>query len=199
MFSGIVENIGIVQDIMKDGENLIFSIKSPISKDAYIDQSIAHNGVCLTVTSFDVDSHRVTAINETLLKTNLAQLKVGDRVNLERSLQFNQRVDGHFVQGHVDDIALCRDIKETEGSWYFHFEMDEKYSNLMVQKGSICINGVSLTLVTAEKGSFSVAIIPFTYEHTNFSNLQVGDFVNIEFDIFGKYIVKYLQNINITI
>jgi riboflavin synthase len=199
MFSGIVENIGIVQDIKKDGENLIFTLKSPISTDAYIDQSIAHNGVCLTVTSFDVDSHRVTAIYETLLKTNLQYLKVGDRVNLERSLQFNQRVDGHFVQGHVDAIALCKDILESAGSWYFHFEMDEKYSNLMVQKGSICINGVSLTLVTAEKGSFSVAIIPFTYEHTNFSNLQVGDFVNIEFDIFGKYIVKYLQNINITI
>ena len=196
MFSGIVENIGIIQDIKKEGENLTFTIISPISKDAYIDQSISHNGVCLTVTSFNEEYHTVTAIHETLLKTNLSNLKIGDIVNLERSLQFNQRIDGHFVQGHVDGIALCKDIIAVEGSWYFHFETDDKNSNLMVQKGSICINGVSLTLVSAENGHFSVAIIPFTFEHTNFFRIQVGDIVNIEFDILGKYILKFLQNID---
>lgn len=197
MFSGIIENIGVITKIESEGSNKHFTINSSISKDVYIDQSIAHNGVCLTVVSFDGHTHTVTAIKETLDKTNLNGLVVGDKVNLERALLANSRMDGHFVQGHVDTTALCTDIIHENGSWYFHFSTNSEHALLMVAKGSICINGVSLTLVHAEKGYFSVAIIPFTYEHTNFSNLQIGQNVNIEFDVLGKYIVNYMKNLSI--
>lgn len=198
MFSGIVESTGIIQDIKKEGSNIHFSIKSTISKDAYIDQSIAHNGVCLTVVSVQNDIHTVTAIKETLEKTNLGKLKVNDNINLERSLLANSRVDGHFVQGHVDTVATCHSIKEVDGSWYFEFTTHPENANLMVNKGSICINGVSLTLVNAAQGRFSVAIIPYTYENTNFKSLRQGDIVNVEFDILGKYIVNYLSKLNLS-
>lgn len=195
MFSGIVETKGIITDIKIDENNKHFTIQSNISKDAYIDQSIAHNGVCLTVVSLTNDTHTVTAIKETLEKTNLDTLNIGEHINLERSLLANSRVDGHFVQGHVDTTATCQSIREVGGSWYFQFKTDSKYDNLMVPKGSICINGVSLTLVDAEKGSFSIAIIPYTYEHTNFKKIKEGDVVNLEFDILGKYIINYLSKI----
>ena len=195
MFSGIVEVTGTIKEIKQDGSNKHFTIQSNISHETYIDQSIAHNGVCLTVVNITNDEHTVTAIEETLLKTNLNKLRVGDQINLERSLLANSRIDGHFVQGHVDTIAICQSIKEADGSWYFHFKTNTEYSNLMVNKGSICLNGVSLTLIEAKDGFFSVAIIPYTYQHTNFSNLKVGEEVNVEFDILGKYIVSYLANV----
>ena len=195
MFSGIVEVTGIVKKIKQDGSNKHFTIQSNISHETYIDQSIAHNGVCLTIVDITNDEHTVTAIEETLLKSNLNKLSIGDQINLERSLMANSRIDGHFVQGHVDTIAICQSIKEADGSWYFYFKTNPEYANLMVNKGSVCLNGVSLTLIEAKDGHFSVAIIPYTYQHTNFHNLKVGDQVNVEFDILGKYIVSYLTNV----
>jgi riboflavin synthase len=197
MFSGIVESTGIVAKIIEEGQNKHFKIKSSISNETYIDQSIAHNGVCLTVISHDKDSHTITAVKETLIRTNLNQWKEGDIINLERSLLFNSRVDGHFVQGHVDATALCTRCDLADGSWYFHFSVDNSFAALMVSKGSICINGVSLTLVEANPENFSVAIIPFTYGHTNFSNIKPGDAVNIEFDVLGKYITNYINKVRL--
>lgn len=196
MFSGIVESTGVITSISVEGSNKHFTIQSDISKDAYIDQSIAHNGVCLTVVSLMDHTYTVTAIKETLDKSNLDSLAVGDIVNLERSILANSRVDGHFVQGHVDTVAVCQTIKEVDGSWYFGFKTAPSNASLMVSKGSICINGVSLTLVDTQDGYFSVAIIPYTYEHTNFNQLRIGDLVNIEFDILGKYIINYLSKIH---
>lgn len=198
MFSGIVETTGIVTGIESEGSNVHFSIKSNISSEAYIDQSVAHNGVCLTIVEIHGDIYKVTAIKETLDKSNLSSLNVNDIVNLERSLLATSRVDGHFVQGHVDSTATCINVSEMGGSWYFEFETNPDYANLMVNKGSICINGVSLTIVNADKGKFSVAIIPYTYQHTNFKYIKQGDSVNIEFDILGKYIVNYMQKLNTT-
>lgn len=195
MFSGIVEATGKVEEIEVEGSNYTFSISSSISGDAYIDQSIAHNGVCLTVISQNPYQHKVTAIKETLDKTNLESWKIGELINLERCVNAGQRMDGHFVQGHVDATAKCIHITVLDGSWYFNFEYDEKFSNYLVDKGSICINGVSLTLVKVDKNTFSVAIIPYTFENTNFNKLVVGDLVNVEFDILGKYIIKYMENI----
>lgn len=195
MFSGIVEATGTVAKILKEGTNIHFTITSDISKEAYIDQSIAHNGVCLTVVEHDATTYVVTAIQETLDKTNLGNWQIGDIINLERSLTANARIDGHFVQGHVDTIATCKDILEVDGSWYFHFNIASEFGKYIVDKGSICINGVSLTVVTASDDSFSVAIIPYTYAHTNFSQLKIGSIVNIEFDILGKYIIKYLEKV----
>jgi len=196
MFSGIVETKGTVVRIEREGSNYGFWIESSIAKDAYIDQSIAHNGVCLTIVKIENNQYLVTAIHETILKTNLSSWTVSYEVNLERSLMATSRIDGHFVQGHVDTTAMCVKVENADGSWYFHFSIAKEHSKYIVQKGSICINGVSLTVVVADEGHFSVAIIPYTYEHTNFCHLVSGDEVNIEFDILGKYIVSYMDKIN---
>ncbi|KXK36350.1 MAG: riboflavin synthase [Saprospiraceae bacterium] len=194
MFSGIIETLGEVTKIEKEETNTHFTIESQLSAEAYIDQSISHNGVCLTVVAHDDKSHVVTAIDETLSRTNFGQLSVGDKVNLERALKVGARLDGHFVQGHVDTVATCTKIDSVEGSWMFHFKTNPDYELNMVEKGSICINGISLTLVDASTDNFSVAIIPYTYEHTNLRWLKPFDEVNIEFDILGKYILKTLKH-----
>ena len=189
MFTGIIEQLAEVVVLKKEGDNLHISLKSTITNELNIDQSIAHNGVCLTVVNIKDDVYTVTAINETLLKSNLGLLEVGSKVNLERSMQMGGRVDGHMVQGHVDQTAVCTEVKKEDGSHVFTFEYKES-DNLTVEKGSVCVNGVSLTVVNSKDNSFSVAIIPYTFEHTNFHNFKVGTVVNIEFDILGKYIAK---------
>jgi riboflavin synthase len=193
MFTGIIEALGKVQHIEREGSNYHFTVSSPISGALKIDQSLAHNGVCLTVVRCDEQTHTVTAIKETLDKTNLGTWQVGDKVNLERAMSANARLDGHFVQGHVDKTGQCVGIEEAGGSWYFRFEYAPTVEHLLVDKGSICINGVSLTVVSPQDNHFSVAIIPYTYEHTVFHQLKVGDTVNLEFDMIGKYIAKYVQ------
>ncbi len=195
MFSGIIESTGKIVKINSDGSNKHFEISSDISSETHIDQSIAHNGVCLTVVANTKNSHTVTAIKETLEKTNLNSWKIGDDVNIERSLLATSRIDGHFVQGHVDTTATCIKIESVDGSWYFYFAFDDAFINLIVNKGSIAINGISLTVVEATNNMFSVAIIPYTYQHTNFINMQPGDTVNLEFDILGKYIINYLERL----
>ncbi|MBL7888901.1 MAG: riboflavin synthase [Bacteroidia bacterium] len=192
MFSGIVETLGEVVELKKEQSNLHLTIRSEFSKDLKIDQSVAHNGVCLTVIKIQDDLYTVTAIDETLQKTNLGYLNVGDKVNLERCLRLGDRLDGHIVQGHVDQIATCIDVKQSDGSWIFTFEYDGSCGNVTVEKGSICVNGVSLTLVNSKANSFSVCIIPYTFDHTNFNSIQVGTIVNLEFDILGKYISKLM-------
>jgi len=191
MFTGIIESLGQVIAINKEKTNITISCKSSISNQLKIDQSVSHDGVCLTVIGVKDDIHRATIVKETLEKSNLGLLKVGSNINLERSMKLNQRLDGHIVQGHIDQTAVCTQIKEQgEGSSYlFTFEY-ESSSNIVVEKGSICINGVSLTVFNCKDNSFSVAIIPYTFENTNFCLLEVGDYVNIEFDILGKYISK---------
>ncbi len=196
MFSGIVEAVGKVIDMHSNGSNIDFLITSPFLHELKIDQSIAHNGACLTVVEILKDSYRVTAIDETLQKTNLGQLKSGSEVNLERCLKLNDRLDGHMVQGHVDTTAICRSISDENGSWKFHFEYLSDAQFATVTKGSICINGVSLTVVDSESNHFSVCIIPYTYENTNFNTLKPGDTVNLEFDIIGKYVLRYLSTQN---
>ena len=191
MFTGIIESMGTVVNIVTEEKNIHFTIASTISAFLKIDQSIAHNGVCLTVVDQKEDQHTVTAIQETLVRSNLGVLRIGDHINLERAMLASQRLDGHIVQGHVDTIAQCVQIEEMSGSWYFTFEYDPKDAHLLVDKGSICINGVSLTLVSPTTSTFKVAIIPYTYEHTNFKQLKLADHVNIEFDILGKYIARY--------
>ncbi len=193
MFSGIVEEAAPVVKLEKVGSNLHITMKCSFVKDLKIDQSIAHNGVCLTVVRKDEETYTVTAIYETLQKTNLGLLKVGDKVNLERSMTMDKLLDGHLVQGHVDQTAVCTDVKEVDGSWYYTFEYDSSTGNITVEKGSISVNGVSLTVVNSQKGKFSVAIIPYTYQVTNFHQIQVGTVVNLEFDIIGKYIQKILS------
>lgn len=194
MFTGIIETLGKVVSLKKERGNLHITISSPITSELKIDQSIAHNGVCLTVIAFDISSktHTVTAIQETLLKTNLDLLKTNDIINLERCVKVGERLDGHIVQGHVDTTAACKNIEEQNGSWFFTFEYSTNATHITVEKGSVCINGVSLTVVESKENSFSVAIIPYTYEHTNFKILKIGDRVNIEFDIIGKYVAKML-------
>jgi len=194
MFSGIVEATGKVVAIEKEQENLHFTLECPFVDQLKIDQSIAHNGVCLTVVRLDERTYTVTAIQETLLKSNLGLLKTGDKVNLERSMKPDALLDGHIVQGHVDQTARCTKVEEADGSWYFTFEYDPSQGNITVEKGSVSVNGVSLTVVNSQDGSFQVAIIPYTYEHTNFHTFQVGTVVNIEFDIVGKYITKLMAN-----
>jgi len=197
MFTGIVERLGTIKNIHQENSNFHFTISSGIEEDLYIDQSIAHNGVCLTVVEIDDDSYVVTAINETMIKTNLGNLSIGDQVNLERAAISGQtRMDGHMVQGHVDGTTICTDIKDENGSWLFTFKLDDDNRALVVNKGSICVNGVSLTVVDPTRDEFSVAIIPYTYEHTNFKHLKVGAKVNLEFDIIGKYVQRYLDNIH---
>jgi riboflavin synthase len=194
MFTGIIECLGEIKEIKKEAENVLFWISSPISKELKIDQSVSHNGACLTVTEVKGDYHSVTAIYETLVKTNLGKFKVGDKVNLERCMLMNGRLDGHIVQGHVDQVGVCTSVADEKGSWRFTFEYDNQSGNITVEKGSICVNGVSLTVVDSHTKGFSVAIIPYTYEHTNFQSLRKGDTVNLEFDIIGKYVQKLYQN-----
>ncbi len=193
MFSGIVESTARVVAIVQEQDNKHFTMESPISAELKIDQSIAHNGVCLTVVEIQDDQYTVTAIKETLLKSNLGLLEAGDEVNLERSMRPDALLDGHIVQGHVDQTAKCVSVKEADGSWYFEFEYDTSSGNITVEKGSVTVNGVSLTVVDSVMGGFKVAIIPYTFEHTNFHNFKVGTVVNLEFDIVGKYITKLFE------
>ena len=193
MFTGIIESIGLIKAIQKQGENYHYTVTSEISKELKIDQSVAHNGVCLTITSCNNLDHKVTAIKETIQKTNMSHWKIGQIINLERCLKIGDRLDGHMVQGHVDDTIKCSSICEEGGSWRIAFEGKNINPRLIVDKGSICINGVSLTVVKVAKDFLEVAIIPYTYENTNFKELKVNNLVNIEYDILGKYILK---NIN---
>jgi len=194
MFTGIVEDLGLVTHLRNDGDNLILTIKSTISKELKTDQSVAHNGVCLTVTGSTIDQHTVTAIKETLEKSNLGSLKIGDEINLERAMKLNDRLDGHIVQGHIDQTGLCKSIITENGSWVFSFGYNDKTENITIEKGSITVNGVSLTVVNSETNAFSVAIIPYTFEHTNFKSIKVGSEVNLEFDVLGKYVQKLLAS-----
>jgi riboflavin synthase len=194
MFSGIVEEAATVVALQKDQENLHITMKCSFVNELKIDQSIAHNGVCLTVVEKTEDTYTVTAIKETLEKSNLGDLAIGSKINLERSLVANARVDGHFVQGHVDQTATCVDVSEADGSWYYTFEYEPLQADYMtVEKGSVTVNGVSLTVVNSKDKSFQVAIIPYTYEHTNFHEFKKGTKVNLEFDIIGKYITKVVR------
>lgn len=198
MFSGIVEEAATVVSLRKEAENLHLTMKCSFTHELKIDQSVAHNGVCLTVVNIDDDKYTVTAIKETLERSNLGLLNVGDKVNLERSMMMNGRLDGHIVQGHVDQTAKCVEVREADGSWYFKFEYDfdremAKKGYLTVDKGSVTVNGVSLTVVAPTNNTFEVAIIPYTYEHTNFHQIKPGTVVNLEFDIIGKYISRITQ------
>ena len=190
MFTGIIETIGKVVAIKKEKTNVHITIESSISKELKVDQSVAHNGVCLTVTSKNEKHHNVTAIDETIIKSNYRNIEIGSLLNLERCLKVGARLDGHMVQGHVDETAECIDVVEDNGSWRYFFKGSSKVESLVVNKGSICINGVSLTVVNTTGNLFEVAIIPYTYNHTTFKTLKKGEIVNIEFDIIGKYITK---------
>ena len=192
MFTGIIEALGTIKTIQTEGSNKHFEVESSISDQLKIDQSVAHNGVCLTVTKVEANRHWVTAIDETLKKTSLGAFKPGALVNLERCMLNNGRFDGHIVQGHVDQVGICKNIKEEEGSWVFDFEYDAALGNVTVEKGSVTINGISLTCFNSREGAFSVAIIPYTYEHTNMQQLKAGSIVNLEFDIIGKYVQRLL-------
>lgn len=195
MFTGIIETLGIVTEIKKEQNNLHLILSSSITPELKIDQSVAHNGICLTVVAINGTNYTVTAIAETINKTNIGSWNVNDEVNLERAMKLGDRLDGHIVQGHVDQIATCTEAYETNGSWHYTFEYDPNRSNITIEKGSITVNGVSLTVVNSEKNKFSVAIIPYTYEHTNFHNFKVGTIVNLEFDVIGKYVAR-LHSLN---
>jgi riboflavin synthase len=190
MFTGIIETMGTITRIEREGGNVHYSLSSNITHELKIDQSLAHNGVCLTVVAIDGDQYTVTAIQETLDKTALKQWAVGDKINLERAMRLGDRLDGHLVQGHVDEVATCISIEDQDGSWLYRFRYSEDSKNMTIEKGSICVNGTSLTVVGSAPHAFGVAIIPYTYEHTVFHQLQKGDLVNIEFDMVGKYIAK---------
>ena len=192
MFTGIIETTGLVSAIEPAGTNLTFRIESALASELKIDQSVSHNGVCLTVTDVADGSYTVTAVDETLKKTSLGRVRSGDRVNLERCMPANGRFDGHIVQGHVDQTGVCTAVQDVDGSWLFDFQYADTSGNVTVEKGSICINGVSLTVFNSQPDQFRVTIIPYTYEHTNFRDLKAGDTVNLEFDIVGKYIKKML-------
>lgn len=194
MFTGIIETLGEVKAIKTENTNIHFTISSAISNELKVDQSVAHNGVCLTVVALSDDSHTVTAIDETLSKTSLGNLKVGSKVNLERCMQMNGRLDGHIVQGHVDQTAKFVKREELDGSWEYRFKYDASLGNVTVEKGSVCVNGISLTVVNSQSDEFSVFIIPYTFEHTNLHEVEVGDTVNIEFDIIGKYVARLVGN-----
>ena len=193
MFTGIIEVLGIVRNIQKENNNLHLQIESPFTSELKIDQSVAHNGVCLTVVEIKGSVYTVTAINETLEKTNLNSLAIGDHINLERGMKLGDRLDGHIVQGHVDQTAICQSITNESGSWIFTFGYDPKEHNITIEKGSITVNGTSLTVVNSEKNSFSVAIIPYTYDHTVFHTFEKGTIVNLEFDVIGKYVNRLMQ------
>ena len=192
MFTGIIENLSEIKEINKEGDNLSISLISEITNELKIDQSLSHNGVCLTVVDINNNIYKVTAIKETILKSSIKDWKIGDIINIERAMKLGDRLDGHMVQGHVDQTGICTKISEENGSWYFYFEY-QRSSNLTIEKGSISINGVSLTIVESMDNGFSVAIIPYTYDNTNFKNIKVGDLVNIEFDMIGKYIHKIIK------
>jgi len=193
MFTGIIETLGTITNLVYEQGNLQITVESAIAIELKIDQSVAHNGVCLTVIALADGKHTVTAIEETLNKTNLSHLKTGDLVNLERCMQLNARLDGHIVQGHVDQTAVCTGFKELDGSWEYTFEYDPAQGNVTVEKGSVCVNGISLTVVNSKLNSFSVAIIPYTFEHTNLQQVREGSVVNLEFDIIGKYVARLMQ------
>lgn len=194
MFTGIIETLGTIQEIKKDKDNIHITIDASITHELKIDQSVAHNGICLTVVTIKDNYYTVTAIDETIQKTNLGDWKEGDLVNLERAMKLGDRLDGHIVQGHVDQTGNCIAISETNGSWLYTFEYDDKLNNLTIEKGSITVNGVSLTVVNSQKNQFSVAIIPYTHEHTNFKNFKVGSKINLEFDVIGKYVSRLYAN-----
>jgi len=191
MFTGIIETMGIVEEIRLNGSNKEFTISSAISNELKVDQSLAHNGVCLTVTAVENGKHNVTAIDETLLRSNLGALKIGESINIERAMSGLSRFDGHLVQGHVDTVGVVKSVLDKDGSWIFTFNYPEENKHLLVDKGSVCINGVSLTVNNPTHNTFQVAIIPYTFEHTTFNHLNPGDPVNLEFDILGKYIARY--------
>lgn len=193
MFTGIIETLGTVTELTKEGTNVRFDISSPITAQLKVDQSVSHNGVCLTVVAVEGNTYSVTAIDETLKKTNLKSWAIGKKINLERCMPANGRFDGHIVQGHVDQVGKVDGIAEQDGSWIFDFSFDPHTGNVTVEKGSITVNGTSLTCFNSKNGKFSVAIIPYTYEHTNFHELKVGDEVNLEFDIIGKYIQRIIR------
>lgn len=190
MFTGIIEDLGTIEKLQKEGGNLNLTISSSITTELKIDQSIAHNGVCLTIVDIDNEKYTVTAIQETLDKTNLGMLDKGDRVNLERAMRLGDRLDGHIVQGHVDQTGTCISVIEENGSWFYTFEYGSDKDNITIEKGSVTVNGVSLTVVNSKLNEFSVAIIPYTYEHTTFHSIKEGDKVNLEFDVIGKYIKR---------
>lgn len=190
MFTGIIETLGIVKEIQKEQENLHLTVTSDITHELKIDQSVAHNGICLTVVKIHQDEYTVTAIKETIDKTSIGAWKVGDVLNIERAMKLGDRLDGHIVQGHVDQIGVCTNIKEANGSWVFTFEYNQDLNNITIEKGSITINGTSLTVVNSQINSFSVAIIPYTFEHTNFYTFKIGSLVNLEFDVIGKYVAR---------
>jgi len=190
MFTGIIETLGTIKEIKKEKDNIHITVDSSITAELKIDQSVAHNGICLTVVAIRDTLYTVTAIDETIKKTNLGNWEIGDIVNLERAMKLGDRLDGHIVQGHVDQKGTCIEAKETNGSWVYTFEYDESLNNITIEKGSITVNGVSLTVVNSEKNKFSVAIIPYTYEHTNFKRFKIGTEVNLEFDVIGKYVSR---------
>jgi len=193
MFTGIIEDLGVVVGLKTEFDNLHITMKSSLTSELKIDQSLAHNGVCLTVVDIDNENYTVTAIKETLNKTNLRTLKIGDSVNLERAMKLGDRLDGHIVQGHIDQTAVCCNIEQENGSWVFTFKYDPKLNNITIEKGSVTVNGTSLTVVNSKKDRFSVAIIPYTYHHTNFNSFVDGTVVNLEFDVLGKYVTKLLS------
>ena len=190
MFTGIIEDIGVVKNLVDDKDNLHITIESNITPELKIDQSVAHNGVCLTVVAINNSTYTVTAIKETLDKSALKDLLVNDKVNLERAMKLGDRLDGHIVQGHVDQVGTCTKVQDVNGSWFFTFEYDPSLSNITIEKGSITVNGVSLTVVNSKRNQFSVAIIPYTHEHTNFNSFEKGTVVNLEFDVIGKYVSR---------
>jgi len=190
MFTGIIETLGTIEEIRSDNDNLHVTVRTSIAQDLKIDQSVSHNGICLTVVAIQDNQYTVTAIRETIEKTNLGSWKKGDVVNLERAMKLGDRLDGHIVQGHVDQTGTCIAVTEANGSWYYTFEYDSKLNNLTIEKGSITVNGVSLTVVNSKKDVFSVAIIPYTYEHTNFNSFVIGTKINLEFDVIGKYVSR---------
>jgi len=193
MFTGIIETLGTISEVNNEGTNVHYRIHSELTHELKVDQSVAHNGVCLTVTKIEAEDYWVTAVNETLEKTSLGNWEVGSKVNLERCMLNNGRFDGHIVQGHVDQVGTCTSIKEEDGSWLFDFEFDPSTGNVTVEKGSITINGISLTCFNSKDNGFTVAIIPYTYEHTSMQDLAVGDQVNLEFDIVGKYVQRLMK------
>jgi riboflavin synthase len=192
MFTGIIETMATIENIKIDGSNVHYTLSSSITNELKIDQSISHNGVCLTVVKIHENQYTVTAISETMNKTALSHWNKGDKINLERAMRLGDRLDGHLVQGHVDEVAKCVNIEDQRGSWIFNFKYSKNSKNITIEKGSVCVNGTSLTVVGSEKHSFGVAIIPYTYENTVFHQLQLGDLVNIEFDMVGKYITKMI-------
>lgn len=194
MFTGIIETLGVIQEIRKDKDNIHITVNSSITDELKIDQSVAHNGICLTVVDIIESNYTVTAIGETIKKTTISNWQTNENVNLERAMKLGDRLDGHIVQGHVDQIGTCIIAKETNGSWFYTFEYDETLGNLTIEKGSVTVNGVSLTVVDSGKNKFSVAIIPYTYEHTNFKNIEAGTKVNLEFDVIGKYVSRLYSN-----